>query len=333
MNSISQTGKQPERTLAILDVGHGNCAVLRDENGVVVVDAGPGSGLLQYLAEQKVSHVDVLLLSHADKDHIGGAAQLLASKTVSIGRVCLNTDSAKGSDVWDDLVYELSCADNAGKLRFDVSLVHDLSGQYDQGKVRIEVLGPSKYLAAKGAGSTDRQGRKISNNSVSAVIRFVQNGNPVAILSGDVDEIGLDDLIMNRVDLLAPNLVYPHHGGKGSRDESRFVEKLCDHVKPSAIIFSVARGRTKHPLPEIIGLVRKKVKDVRIACTQLTQHCAAKTLMVDPKHLAPVYAHGRDAGHCCAGTVLLLLDGDAVLPERNAHTAFINAVAPAGLCR
>jgi beta-lactamase superfamily II metal-dependent hydrolase len=237
MNSTSPTGKPPDRTLAILDVGHGNCAVLRDDNGVVVVDAGPGSGLLEYLADHKIAHVDVLLLSHADKDHIGGAAQLLASKTVTVGRVCLNTDSAKNSEVWDDLVYELNLADNAKQLRFDVSLVRDLSAQYDQGRVRVEILGPSKYLAGKGPGSKDRLGRKISNNSISAVIRFVQDGKPIATLSGDVDEIGLDDLIANNVDLQAPNLVYPHHGGKGGRDEASFVTKVCDLVKPLTIIF------------------------------------------------------------------------------------------------
>lgn len=320
--------------LAILDVGHGNCAVLHDKQGVVVVDAGPGSGLLEYLAEHKIFHVDVLLLSHADKDHIGGAAQLLASKTVTVGRVCLNTDSAKGSDIWDDLLYELNRADNANILRFDVSLVHDLSGQYDQGTVRIEVLGPSKYLAAKGAGSTDRKGRKISNNSVSAIIRLLKDGKPIAILPGDVDEIGLDDLVDNGVDMQAPNLVYPHHGGRGSRDEASFVGKLCDLVKPLTVIFSVARGRTKHPLPDVIKIVRQKVNNVRIACTQLTQHCAAKIPATKPNHLSAVYAHGRDARHCCAGTVLVQLDSPTVIwPDHKAHEAFIATEAPSALCR
>lgn len=334
MSSTLQTGKTLNRSLAILDVGHGNCAILQDEKGVVVVDAGPGSGLLEYLADHKITHVDVLLLSHADKDHIGGAAQLLASKTVTIGRVCLNTDSAKGSAIWDDLLYELSKAENVGKLKFDVSLAHDISGQYDQGRVRVEVLGPSKYLAGKGPKSTDRNGRKLSSNSVSAIIRFVQDGKPIVTLAGDVDEIGLDDLAENSVDPQAPNLVYPHHGGKGSRDEARFVDKLCNLVKPSTVIFSVAREQLKHPLPEVISLVRKKVKNVRIACTQLTQHCASKVPNNHPKHLNPVYAHGRDTRHCCAGTLLVQLDApDVMLPDRDAHQAFIAAVASSGLCR
>ena len=49
----------PDRSLAILDVGHGNCAVLRDRRGVVVIDAGPGSSLLEFLTEHKITNIDV----------------------------------------------------------------------------------------------------------------------------------------------------------------------------------------------------------------------------------------------------------------------------------
>ncbi len=39
----------PERALAILDVGHGNCAVVKTPEGVGVIDAGLRSGLLEFL--------------------------------------------------------------------------------------------------------------------------------------------------------------------------------------------------------------------------------------------------------------------------------------------
>ena len=68
--------------LAILDVGHGNCAVLTDSKGIVVIDTGPGSALLEYLSEKNIKTIDVVLISHADQDHIGGLIQLLFSKSV-----------------------------------------------------------------------------------------------------------------------------------------------------------------------------------------------------------------------------------------------------------
>ena len=33
--------------LSILDVGHGNCAILHDNNNIIVIDAGPGTSLLE----------------------------------------------------------------------------------------------------------------------------------------------------------------------------------------------------------------------------------------------------------------------------------------------
>ena len=56
------------RHIAILDVGHGNCAVLEDEEGVVVIDAGPGGSLLQYLEDRRIEVIDLVLLSHADQE-------------------------------------------------------------------------------------------------------------------------------------------------------------------------------------------------------------------------------------------------------------------------
>ncbi|MFY9820530.1 MAG: MBL fold metallo-hydrolase [Thermoanaerobaculia bacterium] len=85
--------------MTILDVGHGNCAILQDSNGVVVIDAGLGNSLEIYLREQGIRRIDVILISHADQDHLGGLISLLASQAVEIGRVRLNTDSLQGSSI------------------------------------------------------------------------------------------------------------------------------------------------------------------------------------------------------------------------------------------
>ncbi len=57
------------RSISILDVGHGNGAVLVDDNGVVVIDAGPGSALLEFLRHEGIDRINVLLISHADKGY------------------------------------------------------------------------------------------------------------------------------------------------------------------------------------------------------------------------------------------------------------------------
>src|SRR5258706_14893458 len=160
---------QGQRKLAILDVGHGNCAVLQDSNGVVVIDSGLGNALEIYLHEQEIRRIDVVLISHADQDHLGGLISLLASQVVEIGRVRLNTDSLQGSKIWDDLLYELNQLDGESQIDFQPHLTREGSGTHNQGSIEITVLAPSKYLAAKGPGSKDRKGRRIRTNTLSAV--------------------------------------------------------------------------------------------------------------------------------------------------------------------
>ena len=66
--------------LVVVDVGHGNAAVLRDTGGVVVFDTGKGPALVEFLKHNSITEVEALVLSHADDDHIGYAAQFAASQ-------------------------------------------------------------------------------------------------------------------------------------------------------------------------------------------------------------------------------------------------------------
>ena len=119
-------------TLYILDVKHGNSAVLIDDSGTIVIDAGLGSELLDFLQRNKITKIDVLILSHADQDHIGGAMSLLSSKDIEIKDVYLNTDSQKGSLSWDDLAYTLWDHHKRHQVNFEPSITPHLNGKLDE---------------------------------------------------------------------------------------------------------------------------------------------------------------------------------------------------------
>ncbi|SRR6266566_2439412 len=96
--------------LIVLDVGHGNCAILRDTEAVTVIDCPPGTILLDTLEQLEISTVDHVLISHADIDHIGGLPTLL--ENVTVRNVYINPDAEKkkrsstGMDVhwlWGDI--------------------------------------------------------------------------------------------------------------------------------------------------------------------------------------------------------------------------------------
>ncbi|MDE6672912.1 MAG: MBL fold metallo-hydrolase [Ruminococcus sp.] len=81
--SMFSCGKKeiyPDFTVDFLDVGKADCMVLRTENSTVVIDCGEkgdGKKILELLAENEIESVDYLIITHYDKDHVGGSAKLI----------------------------------------------------------------------------------------------------------------------------------------------------------------------------------------------------------------------------------------------------------------
>ncbi len=323
------------QSLAVLDVGHGNCTVLVDTGGVVVIDTGPRSCLLEYLAQLGIDTVDVVLISHADRDHIEGLVQLLASKEVTVRCVRLNSDAMKDTELWDDLAYELDKASGAGRVDFEPYLVRDVSGAYDRGSIHIEIAAPSKYLAAKSPGSTDRKGRPLTSHSLSATIRLADDkGNPLVLLSGDLDETGLENLLDSDAPIGAPLLVFPHHGGStGSGRVEGFVQSLCRAVRPKTVVFSVGRtDRPSLPRKDVLRVVREELPDASVLCTQLSFHCSKEEPAAVPEHIGVAFAAGGERRFCCAGTILISLrDGVVAWPQMPDYDKFRGEL-PSPMC-
>ena len=162
----------------------------------------------------------------------------------------------------------------AGALEFEVALV---SGRREElpGGVCLHVLGPSRYLVGKGVGGTDRRGVRIRSNSISAVISIIVGGSRLALLLGDIDCVGLKDLLEYCDDLRARILIYPHHGaGPGAMDAADYARTLLGAVNPNIVVFSIGREQYATPSPETIRTLRETLPNTRIVCTQLSQHCA-----------------------------------------------------------
>jgi len=320
-------------SLTVLDVGHGSCAVLEEAARTVVFDAGPRSGLLEYLLQRNIKQIDLVLISHADEDHIAGLIALLAASSIAIKAVRLNTDSLKGSDIWDDLLFELDELARKGSLDFSPALTAADNGKFDSTDVKLEILGPTTYLAGKGPGSKDHQGRKITTNSISAIIRLHYKAAPVALLTGDMDQIGFDELMRVGAVMRTPVLIFPHHGGHAGPDMAKFSAGLFDQVKPGHVLFSIGRGLHSTPIPAVVAEARK-IANVRISCTQLSEHCSPTVPAKDHTHLSPAFARGRDQRHCCAGSIIIPLEpGKPAFPIWKEHQEFISIAAPTALCR
>jgi beta-lactamase superfamily II metal-dependent hydrolase len=321
--------------IAVLDVGHGSCAVLFAGDDVVVIDAGLRSPVLAFLEEQGVKHIKAIYLSHADKDHIGAVVGILSSDLFTVDKVVLNSDSAKKTKVWDDMVSELNRAHYKEATSVQPGMQQGTQEHCNSDSVTVSILAPSPLLVLKGPGSQIPDGSRITSNTVSGVLRIEASGKPVALLPGDVDCVGLNDIKANKTDLSAPVLVFPHHGGlPGPGNLKQFVSYLCSNVSPEIIIFSIGRGKNNTPRLEVVQEIRNALPDVRLVCTQISKSCACGLPTTNPEHLNDVYADGRREGACCGGTIIIPLDNPkSVIPDTHSHEAFITNYIQTPLCR
>jgi beta-lactamase superfamily II metal-dependent hydrolase len=292
--------------------------------------------VLSFLAEENLPVLDLVLVSHADADHIAGLMAIVTNRPESLRIVRVNSDGMKKTKYWDDLLYELNELQNAGAIDFDVALTRASNGSFIYGDVNLEVLGPSTYLAGRGPGSTDRLGRVITSNSVSAVLRLVVRGKSCILLPGDLDHVGLKSLIESGAEADAPILVFPHHGGSpGDTDPALFASDLLALARPQNVIFSNGRGKYALPSPVIVDAVKQHGAMVRIACTQLAVACAEQpSIPPSQAHLARTYSKGKSTNRCCAGTIIVDLASDNfdLTPSRANHLAFIQINAPTAMC-
>lgn len=195
--------------LIILDVGHGNCALLRDTEGTVLIDCPSGSILPETLSHLGITEISHVLISHADQDHVAGIPQLLLNESIKVNNIHLNSDWLRNTEIWKDVLIALGDARRRSGVKVKAELTTSTTGELNVGQVSIEVLAPVPELALAGVGGKDLAGKTLRANSMSAVVSLVYNARKVAILAGDLDQTGLNNMLKETEDLQADVLVFP----------------------------------------------------------------------------------------------------------------------------
>ena len=311
--------------LSVLDVGHGSCVFISTSGATALVDTGPNGAVLEFLRERELTYVDVVLISHADQDHIGGLSALL-SNGIRIGRVIWNSDGMKRTEAWMSLAYQLDDLAESGLTIADEEAAKGMPIPELGPRVSIEVHAPRLRLRRLGVGGRDRSGSHISSNSMSVVVRVLVDDEPLIVIPGDLDSVGLSHLVDSAtMDLSARYLVLPHHGGLMGTPAATpaAVEQLVQAVGPRMVFISNGRGaRWDNPRDDVLLAVSRANPDLPVACSELSKSCSAMPQARGTQ--SRIYSAGWNSGAACAGTIQLTLrNGIGQDLDRSEHARFV----------
>jgi len=220
--------------LVAADVGQGTAVLVRTQAHLLLFDTGPRLGddndagkrlLLPLMQARGEPRVDVLMLSHADADHVGGAQSIIDRMPVLALRSSLDARNPLRANPLPHVACE------AGQ-------------RWEWDGVRFTILHPFA--------SDYRPGAK--TNSLSCVLRVGGADGSSALLTGDVEAPGEARLVARaRADLGASLrsdvLVVPHHGSRTSSTDA-----FLDAVRPRVAVIQVGyRSRYGHPAPDVVA--------------------------------------------------------------------------------
>ena len=219
--------------LVAADIGQGTAVLVRTQHHLLVYDTGPayspeadagGRVLLPLLRARGERAVDLLMLSHRDSDHVGGAASLLAGTSVR----------AISSSLRDDHVLLAT----AGGLPRPHSRC-DAGQSWLWDGVRFDVLHPRPQDHASA----------VKANPLSCVLR-VQGEHFSALLTGDIEAAQEAALVQRAGSALKSDvLIVPHHGSRTSSTPA-FIDAVAPRV---ALAQAAYRSRFGHPVPAIVA--------------------------------------------------------------------------------
>ncbi len=208
--------------LTVLDVGHGQCILLQSGGRTYMVDCGGTQDetaadlAAATLLSQGITQLDGLILTHYDRDHVGGAACLLTR-------------------IGAEEIYLPWLED----VKNDVPELANLPGEHVTENIQL-LLGTAKLtIFAPTYGKTD--------NETSLCVLF-QAGNCDILITGDRNAHGEMELLLAQKLPDLEILIAGHHGANSSTSEF-----LLRATHPETVIISVDEGnRYGHPAQALL---------------------------------------------------------------------------------
>ncbi len=222
-------------TVHYIDVGQGDSTLLEFEGFLMLIDAGNWNSTeaVDYLKQQEIKDIDIVVGTHPDADHIGQLAQVIGE--FNVGEVWMSGNTSSSNTFTNVLqAIEASGSDYVEPRSGDV---------FDVGSLQIEVLYPNKITGAA------------NEESVSMKMTY---GDVRFIFTGDAGVKQEQEMVDSGTDLDAEILHLGHHGSNTSTSPS-----FLSAVTPEVAIYSAGADNSYgHPHAEVIAAVENAGAEV-----------------------------------------------------------------------
>jgi beta-lactamase superfamily II metal-dependent hydrolase len=238
-NRVQASG---EMTVHFIDVGQGDSILIETASGNILIDAGNWNGraVMDYLNGRGITHLDLMIATHPDADHIGQMPLILEALTVD--------------EVWMNGVESTSKTfENTINLIMEKDIVYyepEVGDGIDFGDVAIDVLGPVT---------------RTDDANKDSIVTQVTHGAIEIMLTGDAG-VKEEASLINRFGqgLSSEILKLGHHGSNTSTSQA-----FLDVVNPEAVIISASENNSYgHPHEEVV----ERLVNAGVDVYQTSQH-------------------------------------------------------------
>ncbi|MBQ9414338.1 MAG: MBL fold metallo-hydrolase [Clostridia bacterium] len=200
-------------TVDLLKVGKADAIVLITGDRCMIIDAGEeddGPEMIRFLQSRGIRRLDTLIITHFDKDHVGGAAALLGA--YSVDRILLPAYENELAE------YQAFLAAIDRQSTVPERLSDAVTFSFGDAEVLVEP--PLSYEA-----TTDGE----ADNNFS-LITTVTHGENQLVFAGDSEKSRIRDWLKSREIAPCDFLKLPHHGVF-----NKALDELLDALQPSYV--------------------------------------------------------------------------------------------------
>lgn len=232
---------------------YGDATIIKYGDFEILVDGGTSSdtaSVQKALAKHVTDrHLDMLIVSHPDADHIDGIEKLSTFSAIdSIGMIVQNGDTRGNADFNNTVVSHFSMADS--KSITEIMADRSLRTVKVDDAFSITFLEHSYYY--------DETADK-NDKSIAFIVEFE---NTVLFMGGDMESASCNSLMQMNPDLVTEEqfVIFKalHHGSKGTNKDA-----FLSYIKPDLAFVSAGMQLTSsglpnyssHPYPEAISRI------------------------------------------------------------------------------